>query len=360
MPTLVFARPDHLHRFRATAHGAADGLEVRRRALGDAVDRYRARTEPTFEVDCAGADEAVHAVVLAVRQLGAWVGAVGDAFEAIGVSQGDLDGVFLAAADRLADALPAALRVVDGAGPRRPAMGEDEDDDGFDLADGLTIASAAGAGLRRSEMRALASVVGRDGAAGRALGAASESPRVPGLARFLDLTAALRAGGGEAANRWEAEPDRPPVERAGRAALDGLLAGGGSYGGAAGGAWLGATLCAPSLIGIPPCASAGSYAGGWLGGRAAEWLSDRILGPEPDPPGPDRDEVAAEVGDVDGAVLDVLEPVVADAADDASEAGARHADFVLDHPWLWDDDHADAPHHEPPPPTPVLPRTGPA
>ena len=183
-------------------------------------------------------------------------------------------------------------------------------------------------------MQALAFVVGREGAAGRALGAAADSPQLPRLARFLDVTAALRVGAGETAHRWEAEADRAPVERAARAAVDGALTGGGSYGGAAAGAWAGAALCGPTLIGVPAAPRPGATPAAGSAPGSASGSATGSSAPSPShASGPTTRRWPPRSATSIARWSIALEPEV-DASPPARppRPPIRHADFVLDAP----------------------------
>jgi phage tail tape-measure protein len=156
------------------------------------------------------------------------------------------------------------------------------------------------------------------------------SPRTPGLAVAVDAAAAARVGVDEGLHRWNAEPDREPVDRAVRAIADGALNAGGIYGGASGGAAVGSAICGAVQLGVPGCAAAASYVGGWLGHRAGEWLSDQLLGDEPEAWEQEPEAFAAEIADVDDETIDALRPIVDDAADATAEAVARQHDFLLE------------------------------
>ncbi len=82
-PATVSARPDRLRAFRVTAGEIADGLVTRRAALLDALHAYEGGTEPAFRAPARGGVAAVGSTVSLVRELGGFVGAVGDAFAAV-------------------------------------------------------------------------------------------------------------------------------------------------------------------------------------------------------------------------------------------------------------------------------------
>lgn len=323
----VHARPDRLQQLRRTAGGLADGLGVRRGALDDAVARYRAGTEPAFAVNGDDLPVTVGAMAAAVRQLGEWVGQVGDAFAEASAAT-VLDGVHQVHGGELDELLPPELRVAamvgvqGGASARRAEPGDDD----VDLVE--VAVTLGGAPLGR-------------------------------VGRIADAVEAVRAGMDEAARRWAAEPDRPAPERLARAGIDGALNGAGTFGGAVGGTWAGAALCAPTVVGPVPCAVVGGHIGGWVGGRVGELAGDAILGDEPEPWEHDPDALAAAIGDVDADVDEALLPAVEAIAGDAALAADRHVEFVAEHPWLAGDDYADAPPSAAPPPAPVVPRTGP-
>lgn len=392
MPTLVHARPDRLQQLRRTAGGLAEGLDVRCGALSDAVGRYRSSTEAAFEVDCASAPGSVRTVARALRELGDWVGQVGDAFERAPATVSG--GVHQLSTARLDAELPLGLHAAallearrgrpdDHRGDRDgDARGGDHrgDDDGTDDDSGGTDGDGRngggtdsdgdgdgrnGDGTDRGDGRRPAAA-GTAGAAGSAideLGVARSAAEGPssssGPGPAAGLVGAARAAFDEAVERWAAEPDRPGFERAARAGLDGALNGLGTYGGAAAGGWAGGALCAPTVIGAAPCAAVGGYVGGVVGRWAGEAAGDAILGPESEPWERHPDDLADAIGDVDAEATDELQSMIDAVVDDAEAAGDRHANFVHAHPWRWDDEYADAPHHEPPPPVPAAPIAGP-
>jgi hypothetical protein len=348
----VFARPDRLRRFRVTAGALADGLAVRAAALEGAVDAYRLRTERAFEVDARPLVDAVRALGLTVRELGDWVGQVGDAFASLPA----LGGVALGSADDLRAALPAGLRFGSGATSGAGGPGGSGWARG---AVGFTVQAVVAGGVDARDLRAVASVIGSGTRVGGALAGAADHPAAMPIGRFLDVGAAAAAGAAETHQRWVGEPDRPAVERGARAALDGALAAAGSYGGAAAGAWAGGTVCAPVPAVAPACAAVGARAGGWAGSNAAEAVSDLVLGDEAEPWERDPAGLAREVADIDHALVDAVAPFVEEAAGTARAAADRHADFVVDHPWLWDDGYAGVPATAPPPAAADVPSSGP-
>jgi hypothetical protein len=355
----VWARPERLRQFRRTAQAMADGLAWRRGELADAVGEYRSRTEPAYEADCDGLLAALEAIAGAVRALGEWVGRVGDAFE-LGIPFG---GVRLMTAGELAAALPPELRLprTEGAGGGHEGRGDPAVAVAGATGMGLTVASAAAAAIRPADLEAVAAVVGRESAADRRVGAAGDAPRPARVTRLLEVLGLLQVGLGEAGHRWEREPDRPTGERVARAGVDGALAAAGTLAGGRAGGMAAAAACAPALgAAALACAPVGAGPGAGLGRRGAEWLSDQLLGPEPESWEREPERLAAEIGDVDEEVLDEVAPAIEEARAGARERARAHADFVLDHPWLWDDDHAGAPHHEPPPPAPDQSARGPA
>lgn len=297
VPDVVFAQPERLARWAALAAAVAEGLDVRRAALAAAVARHRLRTAAAYRVDGDALVDEVRALARHIEDLGAWVAEVGRAFAAAGHG---IDGRFAATPAALAAAVPVPRAVPPvEPGPTGPAPGP---------------SALAAAGSSRA-----------------------------------DGGAAARAGLAEALARWHAEGDRPPLERAGRALLDGALNAGGAYLGASHGAAVGAALCGPTEVGVLPCVAAGGVLGGWLGRQAGEWLSDRILGDEPDADEVDPDAVAAAIGRATAADATVLRPEVEAAAAEAAAAADRHARFVARHPWV-----ADAAAFPPPPPDGVL------
>jgi hypothetical protein len=347
---LVFARPDRLRRFRLTAGALAEGLTTRQVALADAVDHYRSLTERAYEADCEAAVDAIRALGRAVQELGEWVGRVGDAFDELP----SVDGVNLGPVPDLLAALPPELRLTDvGNDDGNTSLGD------VDLAGtGLTLVRMAALGAHPRDLAAVAAVVGPERATGRALAGAAQSVSGHALGRFLDGAQAVASGAREGWRRWESEPDREAPERVGRAAVDGLLNAAGGFGGSSAGAAAGSSLCAGSVVAGPLCASVGARAGGALGATVAERISDWALGDEPERWERDPGALAAEVADADPTAEGVA-PMLEEAAADAEAAARRHADFVLDHPWLWDDEYADAPEHAAPPPAADVPVDGP-
>ena len=357
MPVVdVWARPDRLRRFAVTAGAMADGLAWRRGELDDAIGEYRGATEPAYEADCDGLVGAVEAIGLALRALGEWVGRVGDAFE-LGFPFG---GARLMSVDDLAAALPPELRLD---GERDP---DDRDADGrategADLgALGLTLATLAASTTGRREVGQMATIL-EGSRGGRRLDAVARSSAAVGVRRLLEVVGLVQVGLAEGGQRWDSEPHRPTAERAGRAALDGGLAVAGTAAGTRVGGGLATAACGPALgPAAVACFPVGAGPGAGVGRRAAELLSDRVLGDEPEPWERDPELLAEEIGDADPEALDDVRAVLDGVAADAAERAERHADFVLDHPWLWDDDHAGAPQHEPPPAGPQQPASGPA
>jgi hypothetical protein len=320
MGLTVFARPDRLQHFRLASAEAADDLARRASALDSAVGAYLRATERAYEAPCASAPQAVDAYAGALRGLGAWVGRVGDAFDDVGV----FGGRRFISMDRLTARLPIGLRL----GTELPVAGT------------LVAAEAVIDGAHPRDLRAVALVFGTGTAAAATVAAAADGPVGRSLGRYLDFGAAVSRGASESEARWRSEPHLDLPERFGRAALDGVVAAGGTYAGSAGGIALGGWACSP--LGPPVqavCAAAGARAGSAVGGAIAETVSDTVLGPEPAPPPSPRDGIPLVTGQIDAA------------ADAVTAAADAHADFVLERPWLWDDEFADAPSH----PHPVVP-----
>jgi hypothetical protein len=146
------------------------------------------------------------------------------------------------------------------------------------------------------------------------------------------------AGLREAEQRWDAEQDRGLADRAYRAAFDGGMQAAGVWAGARAGEWIGTTVCSSSIVMASGCGIFGARIGGDMGSRAAEWVSDRALGDEPEPWERDPFDVADEVADVDSDFAERVEPALEDARADAEAQARRHAEVVLDHPDQWDQD----------------------
>lgn len=354
VPT-VFARPERLRQFRVTAGALADGLAFRCAELDAAVDRYRVATERAYEADCGPAADTVAALGLAVRHLGEWVGRVGDAFDDLTT----MGGVAFGSSDLLLAALPPELRLTGEAGSTSGASGPG----GIDLASaGLTFARAAAVGIGPRQLDALAVIVGPERQLGRVLASAAESPRVAGIARYVAVLDAAQHGVAEGAHRWQSEPDRPWAERGGRAAFDGALTAAGSYGGTVAGERIATQACTPfvgPVAAAAVCGPVGATHGAGVGRRAAEAVSDHLLGDEPEAWERDPQAVADEIADVDPVVFDAVEPMIVDAAAAASADADRHADFVMEHPWRWSVEYPDAPVHGAPPAAPEVPVAGP-
>jgi len=77
---LVGARPGRLVRCRAVLAEVADGMLTRVAGVDAAIVGYVAVTELEFQADVGAVVGAVEAVAAVVRDLGAWVGAVGEGF----------------------------------------------------------------------------------------------------------------------------------------------------------------------------------------------------------------------------------------------------------------------------------------
>jgi hypothetical protein len=348
----VYARPERLQQLRVTAGGLADGLARRRGELADAIAAYQARTERAYEADCRGVADAVDGVGRAVRELGLWVGEVGDAFERLPSVFGELH---LGGIGQLLAGLPPALQLEPAdSGGRGGEVGAAAG------ALGLTVASAATRGATPSQLDVLAVTVGRESAVAAVTRAVDDTPAGPVVGRLLDLMGVALVGIDEGVRRWSSEPDRETIERLARATFDGLLAAGGTYGGATVGGGLATAACVPAMgPAAPGCGAVGSLVGGRVGRRVAEVVSDAILGDESEPWERDAEALADEIADVDDEAFDAVEPLLDEAEAEATEAADRHNDFILDHEWLWDDEHRDAPHHAPPPPAPDVPVAGP-
>jgi hypothetical protein len=354
---VVSARPDRLGQLRATGRGIADGLHQRARHLDGSVDHYGVRTERAFEVDCSGAAEAVAAFALAVEALGAWVGEVGDAF----AGAGGFAGVRFLPESVFLQALPRHLgggggaEIVGAIGLGGGPAGSNPP--------GFTLATAVVTGASPQQVEALAALVGPDRPGGRWLARAASSPTTADAARYLAGVGALTVGVAEARHRWGAEPHRPWLDRAARAGFDGAVAGAASLGGGAGGQAVGTAVCTPVMSPVAAAAVCGPVAaalGSELVRNLGEDLTDAILGDEPAPWERDPEELAAAIAEPDPDVLEAVQPVLDESAEAGGVAADRHADFVMDHPWLWDDEFTDAPSiPNPNPPSAPQPASGP-
>lgn len=314
MADTVHARPERLAAFAGAAADASESVARRAAPLGAAVSDYRRATERTYEVDCDSVAAAVRAWATAVGSLGAWVGQVGEAFARLPA----LGGRHLGPFEQVDGALPVALRL-----------------GGAASGGALTLAQLALAGAHPRDLRSVGQVIGTGRATGAWLDAAADTQVAGSIGRYLDWGAAVASGAAESEGRWRAEAHLDTPVRAARSAFDGVLATAGTYGGSAAGVAAGSWLCAP--LGPPVqavCASAGARAGSAAGGAAAELVSDAILGDEPEAPPPMPRDGSA-----------VVEARIASAAGRADAAATDHADFVVERPWLWDDEFADAPTH---------------
>jgi hypothetical protein len=297
---VVFAHPDRLRQFRVTAGAMADGLAVRRESLHAAVAGYEGSTEPLYRADCRAALEGVRALGVALRELGEWVGRVGDAFETLP----EIDGVHLGRLERLVAALPPELRT----------------DDDWAAAGGGSVGSRA----RPSRGRGLQPNPGAT-AATMFLGAVDVGGGLQLLAQGL----------AEGRARADAERDRGALDRLARGAIDGGASVAGTVGGSNLGQATGAAVCAEAPALVPACGAVGSAIGGALGRRAGEWVTDRVLGEEPEPWERDPGRLANEIAELDPAEVEALEPMVEQAREESADRAGRHTDFVLDHPWMW-------------------------
>jgi hypothetical protein len=158
------------------------------------------------------------------------------------------------------------------------------------------------------------------------------------VASALNGTQIVMAGLREADQRWDAEVDRGLADRAYRAAFDGGMQAAGVWAGARAGEWVGTTVCSSSLFMASGCGVVGSRVGGDLGSRAAEWLSDRAIGDEPEPWERDPTRIRDEVADVDGEVGEAFEPTLEEARAEAEREARRRGEFIVRHPELWDHD----------------------
>jgi hypothetical protein len=311
---LVAARPERLQTFRSTAGALAEGLEERRAAVGRARMAYQAATEAAFEVDVGAALDAAVALAAGIRELGSWVGGIGDAFERL-----PLGSVF-----------PGSPELV--LGPELGHLGDVAEGVAADHLQAVAAADDVAASAGRTVQRAVVR------------GAITAS-------QLATVIAALRTGVAEVRHRWGSEPDRPSFERGARAGLDGALNTGAILGGGAAGAAAGTWACGPAGR---ACAALGQAFGSQLGGQIGEAVGDVILGDEPPAWARDPVGLTADIADpdLDADVLDVVAVDLDEVAADASVAAGRHANFVVEHPWVWADTYADAPVHAPPPPAP--------
>lgn len=340
MPQLVFARPERLQQFRTTAGALAAGLAARTNRLDAAVADYRLHTESAFEVPCSELVDALRHLRAALDELGEWVGQVGDAFDGLP----SFDGIAFCRTEFLG-LLPAVSLPGDRGGRYADLL---------ELAEDLAVGALGG--IRDGATAAADDVAvgvarGAAGLAQRAAAAAARNP-IFTASQLLSYVSAAQQGIAELRHRWHAEADRPTPERAARAALDGALNTAGTIGGGGAGGWLGNLACGP------PCAPILAAAGSELGRRGGELAGDLLLGEER--PEWQRDPLllADEISDVDVGAIVALQPSLDGVAADAEALADRHADFVIDHPWVWADTYGDAPVVPSPPPAPDVPTRG--
>ena len=320
MELTVFARPAVLDRFRTSCTDVAEDLLRRASALEAATGAYLRATELAYEARTRGAVPTVGAYAHALHNLGGWVGRVGDAFDDAAL----IDGRRFTTFERLVDDLPLAFRLAGG--PH--------------AAGALVAANAVAEGAHLRDLRAMAGLFGGVSTVAAQVVDVAEGPAGRSISRYLDWGAAMARGATESEARWRSEADRELPSRVGRAVLDGAIATAGAYGGSAAGIAIGGSACAS--LGPPVqavCAASGARAGNAVGGALAEIVSDVILGPEPAPPIMPRDGSA------------IVEARIEATAAQVTESAIARADFVLERPWLWDDEFADAPHV----PAPVVP-----
>jgi hypothetical protein len=298
MPVPVIgARPDRLGALRVTCGGIAEGLAERAGELDRWVHRYRASTEPAFELECAVAGQLVDAFGLAVGALGRWVGQVADAF----AEAGGFAGLRFLPSAIYFEALPLHLRVGVATDPWAgvPELGGSS---AGVAGPGLTLATALLSHAHPRQLELVAALVGPQRPVGAWLARGAASPAAADGARYVAGLGALTVGVAEARHRWGAEPDRPWLERAARAGFDGAVMGGATMAGGMGGQALGTALCTPAMSPVAAAAVCGPVAAAVaseLLRNLGEDVTDHILGDEDAPWVHDPDELAAQVGDVD-------------------------------------------------------------
>ena len=345
MSGISSCRPERLRRHRDTTAAMADGLDTRAGHLDTALATYRARCDWDYRVPTLDTDQVVRDWARAVRDLGQWTGAVGDAFIRADVlarftgsgpdipssldelavrgqvyaTSGDTDAVWTMPTGLVADHL-------DGGFEDDPFLGVPEggftvDDVGGDaspdadsteallelLGDlGMTasLADNASAQLiqRLSEQAVVTTITVRvtsthvllldDGRLIQRMTRTEATARlvaprgVPGgLTRFARWSKGL---GGTinfatgAISQWQQDAGLPIEERLVRAGTKGIGVLGGALAGGAAGGTAGA-LCGP---GAPVCSTVLGFAGGLLGGIGGAigggWLVDLL--PWMDPP----------------------------------------------------------------------------
>lgn len=275
---LVGARPARLVRCRTVLAEVAEGMLTRAAGVDDAVAGYVGVTELEFQADVGAVVGAVEAVAAVVRDLGAWVGAVGESFldadaaralTAGGMVPWFLDGVTLSSPeafdDRFAEVAPPVLPGGSLTGGATSA-GPEDDGDGFLIS--LGVDDGVGA------LGALADASRTGAGTGTGVAAALSSERFGRIATGVSRVAAVAGVAFSAHGRWQADRDLDltAVERVGRAA---------------------------------------TQAGIEAGGFGADRLLDR------DPPPPDPEEVGDAVAAIDERVVDDIVDEVAAVAEDA-------------------------------------------
>lgn len=307
----VFAVPDVLERFRVGAGDGAEELARRAVSLDVAVGAYLRATERAYAAPCEAAPAAVRAFADALGGLGGWVGRIGAAFLGAVLFRGRR----VATLEGLLAGLPPGLRL----------------DAPLPVAGALVAAEVIASGAHPRDLRAVAELFGTATPTGAALALAADGPAGRSIGRYLDWGAAAARGAAQAEARWRSEPDRPLPSRLARAGVDGALNTAGAYAGSAAVAAAGLAACGPGgPAASAACAAAGARAGGIVGGELAEVVSDLVLGPEP--------VVVPRLAEAQASAA------LVDATTDRARAEAdRRAEFVLERPWLWDDEYADAP-----------------
>lgn len=325
---LVGARPGRLVRYRAVLGEVADAMVTRAHGVDAAVAGYVARTELAFQADVGPVVGAVEALSEVVRDLGAWVGAVGESFVEADMAEALASGssstwLTTIVFDRVAVSSPEAFgdRFAEVAPPVLPGSslsGGDTsggDDDGG-LLDWIGPDDAVTA------LGALAQVARSPGAAsaarGTAVAALLESDRFGRIATGVSRVATGVSVVTAAHGRWQADRDLDlhAVERVGRAATQAAIeTGAAALGAAAGAATFAAAGATIGVGGGPVGVAIGTVGGAVLGSIAGGIGADRLL--DDDPPRPEPEEVGAAVAAVDDDVVDEIVDEVAVIADDA-------------------------------------------
>lgn len=332
VPGGVSARPEALRRFREIGFDVGQGLRVRSSMLDSAAFVHEAGTEPDYQVRVGELAPAVVALATMLDDLGAWVGRVGDAFDAADTgSDGGVTETLGATFDRLFTAIPSGAvpgRALLGPatpvyGPHLPGQEPDPEPGLLDLlgdaGDSATTIEAA-LNLARAGGGA-AAAAGRGTTAVTLLNARSFGSFVTWFGRVNTGFGALEAGAG----RWrdDQELGLPTVERVGRtAAQAGIETGAGLLGGAVGVGTFHVWAAAAGIAGGPPgmAVAAVAIAGSYVGARIGGWAADELLDDEPEPLTPA--EIGDAVGNPDPALID---DVLADIDEQVGVGGSAAA-----------------------------------